>query len=96
MPPAGRDRVLAIYDSLKAWGHLVYCRDAHVNGQTYIRLRAGLFKDRGTAQMYGKSLQEREGFDYFVTKVDLRVEPFGDAFDIVTTPNDIWLRSPPQ
>ncbi len=93
VPLARQERVSAVYDSLKAKGHLVYCRNAHVNGQTYARLRVGLFKNRDTAQMYGKSLQEREGFDYFVTKADVRIKPFGDAFDIVTTPNDIWLRS---
>lgn len=94
VPLGRREQVLAVYDSLKAKGHLVYCRDAHVNGQAYIRLRAGLFKNRDQAQMYGEALHEREALDYFIAKANLRVEPFDDAFNIVTTPNDIWLQSP--
>lgn len=93
VPSAKRDRLLATYESLKAKGHLAYCRDACVNGRAFIRLRVGLFRNHTTAQTYGQAMHECDGFDYFVTRADLPVETFGDAFEIVTTPNDIWFRS---
>lgn len=93
VPQARRDGLLATYEALKAKGYFVYSRDAHVNGQPYVRLRVGLLKDRNLAQTYGQAIREQEGFDHFVARADLLVETFGHAFDIITTPNDIWFRS---
>lgn len=93
VPAAGRSRVLEIYEALKAKGHLVYCRNAYVHERIYVRLRAGAFKDRQEAHAYAETLREQEGFDGFVAQANLSVESFGQAFDIVATPNDIWFQS---
>lgn len=92
-PAAARSRLLETYVHLKAKGHLVYCRDAHVHDRAYVRLRAGLFGARDEAQQYAETIRKSEGFDYFIAQTDLAVESFGDVFDVVATPNDIWFRS---
>lgn len=92
-PADRRDRVFQAYDNLKAKGYLVYCRSAYVHEQAYIRLRTGYFNDRDQAQVHAEALRVSEGFDGFVVRANLRVASFGDAFDIITTPNDIWFRS---
>lgn len=92
-PAVARSRLLQTYEYLKAKGYLVYCRDAHVNDRAYVRLRIGLFKTRDEARRHAEAIHKSEGFDYFVTPTRLPLDSFGDLFDIVTTPNDIWFRS---
>lgn len=93
-PAARRSQILQTYEALKAKGYLVYCRDVYVQERLYIRLRAGCFRDREEARAYAAALREKEGFHGFVAQSRLSVASFGEAFDIVTTPNDIWFRSP--
>ena len=92
-PAVARSRLLQTYEDLKTKGYLVCCRDAHVNDRAYVRLRTGLFKTRNEARRHAEAIHKSEGFDYFVTPTRLPVDSFGDLFDIVTTPNDIWFRS---
>jgi len=92
-PAARKARVLRAYEALKAKGHLVYCRRAYVHERAYIRLRTGLFTDRDLARGHAEMLRATEGFDGFVARAGLAVASFGGAFDIITTPNDIWFRS---
>ncbi|MDI6450206.1 SPOR domain-containing protein [Anaerobaca lacustris] len=92
-PAARKNRVLQTYEDLKAKGHLVYCRSAYVGEQFYVRLRTGFFWDRDQARAHLEALRESEGFDGFVTQANLAVTSFGEDFDIVTTPNDLWFRS---
>jgi len=93
VPAVRSDRVLRAYDDLKARGHLVYCRHAYVHERAYTRLRAGFFRDRHAAEACAETLRDKEGLHGFVTQADLAVASFGEAFDIVTTPNDLWLLS---
>jgi len=92
-PAARRSQILRTYEALKAKGYLVYCRDAYVHDHLYVRLRAGCFQDREKARVYADALREKENFDGFVAQSRCSVASFGEAFDIVTTPNDIWFRS---
>ncbi len=91
VPPARIDHALRTYEDLKAKGHLVYYGHAYVHERVYIRLRAGFFGDRDAAEAYADTLRQKEGFDGFVTQANLAVASFGEAFDIVTTSNDLWL-----
>lgn len=93
VPAARIDHALRTYEDLKAKGHLVYYGHAYVHEGGYIRLRAGFFGNRDAAEAYADTLRQKEGFDGFVTQANLAVASFGEAFDIVTTPNDLWLLS---
>ncbi len=92
-PAPAKSRLLETYADLKTKGYLVYCQDAYVHDRAYVRLRMGLFRRRDTARQYAETIRQSEGFDYFIARTDLAVESFGDVFDVVTTPNDIWFRS---
>ncbi len=92
-PVAQRDRLLETYAALKTKGHLVYCREAYVHERVCVRLRVGLFASPDEARRYAEAIREWEGFDYYIARTSLPVESFGTAFDIITTPNDIWFRS---
>ena len=92
-PVARRDEVRAICEMLQHKGYLAYCAEARVRGRRYIRLRLGAFSTRAAAQAYATDFASKEGFDYFVVQADVFSDSFGDAFDVITTPDSIWLKS---
>lgn len=91
---ARRDEVRTICEALRHKGYMAYCAEARVRGQRYIRLRLGAFSTRVAALAYATDFALKEGFDYFVVQANVFVDSFGNAFDVVTTPGGIWLKSP--
>jgi len=90
---ARRDEVRAICEMLRRKGYLAYCAEARVRGKRHIRLRLGAFSTRAAAQAYATDITLKEGFDYFVVRANVFVDSFGDAFEVITTPGGIWLKS---
>jgi len=92
-PAARRDQVRSICETLQRKGHMAYCTEARVRGKQYLRLRVGAFHSRAAAQAYATDFAPQEGCDYLVVQANVFVDSFGDAFDVVTTPDSVWLKS---
>lgn len=82
---------LAICEQLKGKGYLVYYSKIEIDGNLWIRLRAGVFRSISTAQEFGKKFSKREGFDFFVAKASVHVDAFKSEYNIITTPSAIWM-----
>ncbi len=91
---ARRDEVLKTCERLQRRGYVAYCQETSIRGQRYIRLRVGAFGTRAAALAYAREFAPREGFDYFVVRANVFADSFGDAFEVITTPGGIWLKSP--
>jgi hypothetical protein len=92
-PVENRQVLLAVYESQRAGGHLVYYYPKRVDGRQYLRLRTGIFQTPAQARAYAEQLRAKEGLDGFVAKAEIAVAHFRDEFRIVTTPSGIWLVS---
>lgn len=92
-PAERRDIVRKTCRTLQEQGHIAYCQEAFVDGQRRVRLRLGAFATRAEAQDYAREFARQEACDYFVVPGDVYVDSFDNAFDVVTTPGGIWLKS---
>ena len=86
-----QEKGLCIYEQLKAKGYFVYFFKTHVKGMDWMRLKAGLFPTVTQAKGFGARFKEQEGFDYFVTNADVRIQTPGTRYQIITTPNALWI-----
>jgi hypothetical protein len=85
-----RQAVLALHESLRVKGHLVYHYPKRVGGRQYLRLRTGVFDSLARARAHAEELRQKEGLDGFVAKAEVAVVRFKDQFRVVTTPSGIW------
>lgn len=91
IPMADKQKVLTIYEQLKAKGYLVYFFRTEVKGTNWVRLKAGLFPTMSLAREFGIRFKEQEGFDFFVTNADVRLYAPDAGHQIILTPNAIWM-----
>lgn len=92
VPIAQKEKGRAIYERLKAKGYLVYYYKTQIKGTDWMRLKAGLFPTVTQAKAFGIDFKQREGFDFFVTNANVRVNACGSEFEIITTPSAIWIK----
>ncbi|MEN8244784.1 MAG: tetratricopeptide repeat protein [Thermodesulfobacteriota bacterium] len=91
IPMTHFEKVLTIYERLKAKGYLVYFFKTEVKGTNWVRLKVGLFPTMTQAREFGARFKEQEGFDFFVTNADVRLYASDGGHQIILTPNAIWI-----
>jgi len=94
LPVAEQSQGLALYETLKSKGYLVYYYSAQVKGQEVLKLRVGDFAEKVAAQKLGETLKQQEGLEVVVDKMPLVVDDYQHQFAIVTTPSGIWYQAP--
>ena len=81
-----------IYKKLKEKGYLVYYYKVKIKDSWWMRLKVGIFPSIPKAQAFGEKFNQKEGFDFFVTKATVIVNAFKAEYEIITTPSAIWMR----
>lgn len=91
-PAQSKAAVLALYDSLKQYGELVYYEKVRIDKKgEWIRVKIGMFESYELAgALEGKLIHECRQ-DAFITKSTLLIRRFGDDFAI-KTPNALWAK----
>ena len=90
-PLASKEKGIAIYEKLKAKGYFVYYIKKRVKGTDWMRLKAGLFPTITQAKEFGSQFEQQEGFSFFVTNADVRIQALDAEHQAAATPNALWL-----
>ena len=90
VPLADKASALALYERLKANGHLAYYYIERIDDRLWMRVRVGAFDSIDEARTLGELLAEREGLDFYIARSPVQLRRHGPS-RLVIAPSGVWV-----